>query len=189
MGDITHWFVRVVYWSLAVLLYWASLKYVLQVLLAPILSNLSVAVERKLWGREPDPFTVKEYLQDMGRSLLLSIRNSVIEIVLCLFVGFLPGIGQVGGIVISSYFYGFGYMDYVLERKKYNIPQAVAFVRQHKGLAIGLGCVAALMMLVPVIGWVLAPTYATVAATLETLRIMEPSEAGRLDLFVKNSDQ
>lgn len=172
MGAITHWFVKAVYWVAAVGFFFVSLKYVVQVILAPILSNLSVAVEKRVLGQETPEITWKEALQDMGRSLRLSIRNSVIEIAGCLAMNFVPGIGQLGAVALSSYFYGFGYMDYVLERKRMNIPQAVAFVRQHKGLAMGLGFVMYLLMLIPVVGWAIAPTYATVAATLETLRIM-----------------
>lgn len=178
MGSITHWFVRVVYWGAVVGFFFVSLKYVVQVILSPILSNLSVAVEKRVLGQNPPEITWKEALQDMGRSLRLSIRNSVIEIFGCIAMNFVPGIGQLGAVALSSYFYGFGYMDYVLERKRMNIAQSVAFVRQHKGLAMGLGFVMYLLMLIPVIGWAVAPTYATVAATLETLRIMKEAGTG-----------
>lgn len=185
MGDFTYWFLESVYWVAAIFLFMASLKYVLQVLLSPILSNLSVAVERKVWGQEPDPFTLKEFLQDMGRSLLLAIRNSTIEFVLSIILAFIPGVGQVAGLLVSSYFYGFSYMDYVLERKRMTISQAVAFGRAHRGLAVGIGLVNNLLMLIPFLGWVIAPTYATVAATMETLRILNPQDESRLDLFSK----
>jgi CysZ protein len=172
MGDVTEWFVKVVYWVAVVGFYFLSLKYVVQVILAPILSNLSVAVERKVLGMEPIEMTWKEAIQDIGRSLSLAIRNSIHELFTCLALSFLPVVGQAGCIAVSSYFYGFGYMDYVMERKRMTIPQSVAFCREHKGLAMGIGIVMYLMMLVPVIGWMFAPTYATVAATLETLRIL-----------------
>jgi CysZ protein len=168
MGGFTPWFVKIVFWVLSILVFIGSLKYVLQVLLSPILSQLSEAVEKKVWGQEISPITWKEFLHDMGRSLLLAIRNSIIELFTCLILGFIPGVGQIGQVLVSSYYYGFGFMDYVLERKKMTISQSVAFCRKHKGLAVGIGIVNCLMMLIPFVGWVLAPTYATVAATLET---------------------
>ncbi|MFM2374972.1 MAG: hypothetical protein RLZZ165_68, partial [Bacteroidota bacterium] len=116
--------------------------------------------------------TWKESIQDIWRSLTLSIRNSIHELVTCLLLSLIPGFGQVGAIAVSSYFLGFGYMDYVLERRRMTIPQAVVFCRQHRGLAIGLGLVMYLIMLIPIVGWMVAPAYATVAATLETLRIL-----------------
>ena len=44
--------------------------------------------------------------------------------------------------------------------------ESIFFVGTHKGLAIGNGVLFYLMHLVPFIGWVLAPAYAVIAATL-----------------------
>lgn len=178
MGDFTHWLLRTVYWVGMVLLYFWSLKYVVQVMLAPILSNLSVAVEKKVLGQEPPEITWRESLQDIGRSLRLAIRNSIHELFTCFLLNLIPGVGQVGAMLVSSYFYGFGYMDYVMERKRMTIQQSVAFCRRHRGLALGLGVVMYLLMFIPFVGWALAPTYATVAATLETLRILNAQGTG-----------
>jgi CysZ protein len=180
MGDVTHYFLKTIYWVGAIGLFFVSLKYVVQVILSPILSNLSVAVEKKVLGQAPVEITWKEAFQDIGRSLSLAIRNSVHELFICLVLSFVPGVGQLASVAVSSYFYGFGYMDYVMERKRMTIPQSVAFCKEHKGLAIGLGVVMYLLMLVPVLGWMIAPTYATVAATLETLRIMKESNDSRV---------
>jgi CysZ protein len=179
MGDGIKWFMRTIYWVAVAAFFFISIKYVVQVVLAPILSNLSVAVEKKVLGLEVPEITWKEAIQDMGRSLLLAIRNSIYEFFSCLLLGLLPGVGQIASIAVSSYFYGFGYMDYVMERKRMTIPQAVAFCRAHKGLAIGLGVVMYFLMLIPIIGWAFAPTYATVAATLETLRILKETNTGQ----------
>lgn len=178
MGDAVKWFMRTVYWVAMVGFFFISLKYVVQVILAPILSNLSVAVEKKVLGLNPPEITWKEAIQDIGRSLTLAIRNSIHEFFTCLVLGFIPGVGQVASIAVSSYFYGFGYMDYVMERKRMTIPQSVKFCREHKGLAIGLGLVMYVMMFIPIVGWAFAPSYATVAATLETLRILKETNTG-----------
>ena len=68
---------------------------------------------------------------------------------------------------------GYGFMDYTLERKRYTIRQSVAFIHQHRGLTLGIGLVANLGMLLPFLGWLLVPTYATVAATIEIMEITE----------------
>ena len=44
--------------------------------------------------------------------------------------------------------------------------QSIDFIGNHKGLAIGNGMVFYLLHLLPVLGWLLAPSYAVVAATL-----------------------
>ncbi len=47
-----------------------------------------------------------------------------------------------------------------------NTQQSIEFISRHKGLAIGNGMVFYIMHLVPVIGWLFAPSYAVIAATL-----------------------
>jgi CysZ protein len=43
---------------------------------------------------------------------------------------------------------------------------SINFISQHRGLAIGNGLVFYLMHFIPFVGWVLAPSYALVAATI-----------------------
>jgi CysZ protein len=44
-------------------------------------------------------------------------------------------------MIIGFYFYGFGFIDYVNERRRLNITQSIHFVSRHKGLAFALGSV------------------------------------------------
>jgi CysZ protein len=67
---------------------------------------------------------------------------------------------------IECYYYGFSMLDYSAERHKLSPAQSVRFISSKKGLAIGNGMVFYLMHIVPIVGWVLAPAYAVIAATL-----------------------
>ena len=60
-------------------------------------------------------------------------------------------------------------LDYSSERNKLSAAQSIEFIGRHKGLAIGNGLVFYLMHLVPVLGWLLAPSYAVIAATISLL--------------------
>jgi CysZ protein len=51
-------------------------------------------------------------------------------------------------------------------RHKLSPSASIAYISQHKGLAIGNGIVFYGMHFVPVLGWVLAPSYAVIAATI-----------------------
>ena len=62
-------------------------------------------------------------------------------------------------------------LDYSCERRKMNTQESIFFISNHKGLAIGNGIVFYIMHLVPFVGWVLAPAYAVIAATLSMLQI------------------
>jgi CysZ protein len=57
-------------------------------------------------------------------------------------------------------------LDYSLERHKLTYTQSISYISRHKGLAIGNGLMFFLMHGFIIIGWVLAPAYAVVAATL-----------------------
>jgi len=62
-------------------------------------------------------------------------------------------------------------IDYSLERNKLSPAASIDFISHHKGLAIGNGLMFYLMHIVPLIGWVLAPAYAVVAATLSLYKV------------------
>ncbi len=54
----------------------------------------------------------------------------------------------------------------VVNDTNYLLRESIEFIGKHKGLAIGNGMVFYLMHLVPIVGWVLAPAYAVIAATI-----------------------
>ena len=62
-------------------------------------------------------------------------------------------------------------LDYTCERRKMNMEKSIDFVSQHKGLAVGNGIVFYCFHVIPIIGWVLAPAYAVIAATISMHRI------------------
>jgi CysZ protein len=62
-------------------------------------------------------------------------------------------------------------MDYSCERNRLSASASIDFIGRHRGLAIGNGLIFYLMHGVPFVGWVLAPAYAVIAATLSLHRI------------------
>ena len=57
-------------------------------------------------------------------------------------------------------------LDYSCERHKLSTSQSISFIGKHKGLAIGNGLIFLMHLLVVVIGWLLAPSYVVIAATI-----------------------
>jgi CysZ protein len=74
---------------------------------------------------------------------------------------------------VECYYYGFSMLDYSCERQKLSPSQSIAFIGRHKGLAIGNGMVFYLMHGIILVGWILAPSYAVVAATLSLYKVKE----------------
>jgi CysZ protein len=108
----------------------------------------------------------------MGRGIRLALRNMLwqtVYMVCLLILSFIPVIGwivPVFALFVECYYYGFSMLDYSCERHKLSASQSIEFIGKHKGLAIGNGIVFYLMHLVLIVGWVLAPAYAVVAATI-----------------------
>jgi CysZ protein len=186
LGAAANWVIRLLYWAVLLFLFYISFRYVVQVILSPYLSKLSEVVEARVLGQEPPQLGWKEYVQDMLRALRLAIRNVIRELFFCLVLSFVPGLGTIACFFVSSYYMGFGFMDYTLERHRINTRDSAKFCRKHSGLTTGLGIVANLGMLVPFVGWLLIPTYATVASTLETMKLLPPlpgKKVGTADPF------
>jgi CysZ protein len=69
-------------------------------------------------------------------------------------------------VFVECYYYGFSMLDYSCERHKLSPSESITYIANHKGLAIGNGMVFYMMHFIPIVGWVLAPSYAVVAATI-----------------------
>jgi CysZ protein len=106
------------------------------------------------------------------RGIRIAIRNTLWQTVYTfsiLIISLIPVVGWVTpvfALLIECYYYGFSMLDYSCERNKLSVSQSINFIGGRKGLAIGNGLLFYLMHLVPIVGWIFAPAYAVVAATL-----------------------
>ena len=111
-------------------------------------------------------------MKDIIRGVRLALRNTLwqtVYTVSLLLLSFFPVVGWITPVVtlfIECYYYGFSMLDYSCERHKLSPTESIAYIGNHKGLAVGNGMVFYLMHLVPIVGWMLAPSYAVVAATI-----------------------
>jgi len=180
---------KVLVWAGALMAY----KYVVLVLVSPFMSPLSERVEIHLAGVRHVPAGMRplRFLRDIVRGIRIAIRNIVRELVLTLFAvlitGIFPFISFLSGVIvfcIQAYYAGFGNMDFTMERH-FDVKGSVSFVRSYKGLAVGNGIPFLLLLMIPVLGVFLAPSLATVAATVETVeRLQSGSGIHEVDLIV-----
>jgi CysZ protein len=157
--------------------------YIIIMLMSPVFAILSEKTEEILTGNKY-PFNGDQLMRDVARGVMVAMRNMLIEVgylIVFFIVGFIPVIGQFAAIalfLISSYFYGFAFIDYTNERRRLSISQSVKFIREHKGMAIGNGFVFALAMLIPFCGTTIAGFVAivsVVAATISTHKVVNLS--------------
>ena len=125
------------------------------------------------------PFSFGQLIKDIGRGINLALRNALWQTVYTisiLILSFIPLFGwftPLFALLVECYFLGFSMLDYSCERNKLSPSQSIAFISGHKGLAIGNGVVFYLMHLVVLVGWILAPTYAVIAATISMHKTRE----------------
>jgi CysZ protein len=155
-----------------VLLYLTISKYVVLIVVSPVLALLSEKVDQIITGKE-FPFNGDQFFRDVLRGIFMAIRNMCYEfgiiflvLILSVFLPFISPFTAAFLILVEFYFYGFSLMDYTNERKRLKVRDSVRYVRQNKGLAVGNGAIFSLIFLIPVLGVVIAPVLGVVAATL-----------------------
>jgi len=151
--------------------YFSLFKYIFLILGSPVFSYLSEKTESIIEGRE-FLFSRQVFFQDIRRGIKLAFRNCGWQTVYTIFIlllSLVPLIGSIAPVIsglVECYYYGFSMLDYSCERHKLSPSESIHFISQRRGLAVGNGLVFYLMHLVPFLGWVLAPSYALVAATI-----------------------
>lgn len=148
--------------------------YVILILMSPVFAFLSEATERILTGKD-QAFSFSQLFKDVVRGMLLAIRNLSMELffTLGLFIlSFVPLIGYLTPIalfIVSAYFYGFSFLDYTFERRRFKIDASISFMRRNRGLAIGNGFVFSLVLLIPYVGVMIAGFVSIVSVVAATM--------------------
>ncbi|OLY91463.1 CysZ protein [Cnuella takakiae] len=160
------------------LFYFSLFKFLFLIVGSPLFAYLSEKTESILEGKDY-PFSWKQLLIDIWRGTRIALRNALwqtVYTVSLLLLSLIPIVGWITPVIALSlecFYYGFSMLDYSCERARLTPAQSIDFITRHRGLAIGNGFLFYLMHAVPFAGWVLAPAYAVVAATMSVYRIKQ----------------
>ena len=152
--------------------------FVVLILMSPVLAYASELTEKKSTQKEY-PFNFIHLLKDVIRGVVIALRNLFIELfwmVLMFFFTFIPIIGWTSPIImffISSYYYGFSFLDYNNERKRLSVKESTQLIKQRKGISIGVGALFAVFLLIPIVGPMLSGFAAIVSTVSGTLAYLE----------------
>lgn len=168
MATATKWILKLIVWYL-----FASInRYLVLILMSPILAFISEKTEQILTNKEYQ-FEMAQFVKDVFRGIGIAIRNLGLEYLFTLVIWVItlifPPLLVVSPFVILAiqfYFYGFSFLDYNLERRRLKMKSSVSYIRNRKGMAIGVGSGFYLIFLIPFIGWIIAPVVSSVAATM-----------------------
>jgi CysZ protein len=151
--------------------YFSLFKYIFLIIGSPLFAYLSEKTESIIEGKD-FPFSFSQFLLDVVRGIKIALRNllwQTVYVLTLLILSFVPVVGLISpllALLVECYYLGFSMLDYSCERHKLNTAQSIHLIGKHKGLAIGNGLVFYAMHLLPIIGWLFAPCYAVIAATL-----------------------
>ena len=171
-----------VLWLILMQFYFSLFKYIWLIVGSPVFAYLSEKTESIIEGRE-FPFSMMQLAKDIVRGIGIALRNTLWQTVYIIFIlvlSLLPVIGWTAplfAIIIECFYYGFSMLDYTMERRQKTVAESVYFINHHKGLAIGNGLMFYLMHGLPIIGWVMAPAYAVIAATLSVYPLKDNNNA------------
>lgn len=147
-------------------------KYIVLIVLSPLLAYASERAEEHLTGRSY-PFSPAQLVKDAGRGVLIALRNGALELTInlvvwvgTLFVPVLAPLSAVLLLLVSAYFYGFSMFDYVFERRRMGLRASVRAVNTHVGMVLVNGALFALLAKVPLVGLMFAPLMAAIGASL-----------------------
>ena len=157
VNDIV-WFILGQLFQISVaLLFMKFTKYLVVILLSPLLTHLSERTERILTGNVY-PFDFNQFVRDVKRALRITFRNllwhyalvmSFVLLVLVVWQEYKDLPISIVTLVIGFYYYGFSFVDYINERRKLTVEQSIQFMRKHRGLAISIGAGYSLLILLP----------------------------------------
>ena len=165
-----------------VFFYFSLFKYIFLIIGSPLFAYLSEKTEAIMEGRE-FPFSFSQLLKDSIRGIKIALRNMMWQTVYSisiLLLSLFPLLGWITPLIsffVERYYYGFSMLDYSCERHQLSPSASIEYIGKRRGLAIGNGLVFYLMHGLPIIGWVLAPAYAVVAATISLYHQQEPALA------------
>lgn len=159
-------------------------KHIILVILSPFLGKLAELTYRAVMEDDStSPLTVPQSISRGVRINLGNITKEVLFNLLFLSCNIIPGFGQliasVGLFLNQSRFMGFGLMDFPLEHKGLSVKESLQFVRSRTGCSTGVGAGYIILMLVPLFGWMFAPTFGTIAGTLVAIHELEVEEEFR----------
>ena len=197
--DMAGWGEFIIYWLLTISVFFIWIKinrYIVLILLSPMLSILSEITEVKLTGKKY-PFSLSQLFKDIWRGSLIAIKNIGVELFLMfacwVLVFFFPPIGAVTIpflLLLSWYYMGFSFLDYNYERRKLSVWQGSQEVWRRKGVALVHGGLFILLAYIPVVGVMVGSVWCTVASALavnaDEQKQLAENKDGYLDISASN---
>ncbi len=148
---------------------------------APFYSILAEKVQKIFYNDAPfsSTMSISETIQDVPHIILLEIKKLYYRIPIMLtslILIFVPLIGQLSAIILTSWCYSLDYTSYSYENNRYKLKTTRQNIKENWLLCLSFGCAVWAALLIPFLNLIMIPA-AVVGATMlwnEKLRISLP---------------
>ena len=137
----------------------------------PFSEVLAERVELAVTGRRPEPFVMRVFVRDLAIGIAHATRRlwnyGVRMGALLVLAVFIPVVGPIayvlGGLWLTVHAAAWDAVDCTLARKGCSYAQKAQFLRAHRARLLGIGCVSAGVLLVPLVNLIALPIGAVAA--------------------------
>jgi CysZ protein len=163
-GTIWNWIIDFAEWIMLVIF-----QFVVLTLLSPFNAALSEKFDEELTGKKFDSGIIK-FLNDFLRMILVVVIALTLELffsaILWVIGIFLPeSIEIVLSFILTSFFFGFAFFDFSLERHGVSTIASLGFAFSRFSYMVFTGAIFSLLFMIPIAGIILAPILATMIST------------------------
>lgn len=170
IGEIIELVLSILIWGITLFFYLKLYRYLVLIALSPVFVNVSKILHKNIDGMD-EKMNLKVYCFCSFRGIQLAIRNFFLELLVMaglllltlIIVWILPVVPAII-LLVESYFFGMVMMDYAYEMDGFSRVQSRENIRRNAGIAMGNGLIFNLIILLPLIGVILGPVMALVAA-------------------------
>ncbi len=184
---ISTFIAGIIIFAIGLILY----KHIIMALSSPFMSPVSEKIEAYFTGKPAKNYVSTNFSKQLVRGIRIGLRNLSKELLYTLpilILKLIPVVNIFSTVLlflVQAYYAGFANMDYTLERH-FKYKESVAFIRQHRGLAIGNGIGFLLLLLIPVVGVILVlPLSVTSASVIAVDLLFDDDEEIGFEPFDK----
>ena len=179
LNDVTGWLLMLIVKFIYYILYVMYSGYIVMIIMSPVYSILSEKIESHFTGKQY-LFSWSVFFHDVIRGILISLRNMFLQTFLSIILfilSFIPVVSLMTPflmLILTSYFYGFSFLDYAIERRCANVKSSVRFVHSKFWETIGIGSVFTLALMLPIMNVFVCSFVSLAAVIASTIVVVLP---------------
>lgn len=122
-------------------------------LTAPGYVFMSSSAEKIYAGENFDPdasLTIKGVFRDIFEAIKISLFGILVTVV-ALLINFIPAFGQIGALLLYTYYSTLLFIDYPASRRRWSLGKKLGWIQTHNSTSFRIGIFPALISMIPVL--------------------------------------